>query len=175
MIDVWGLAPWQLFPLIPGVGPALEPEPDPPKQRPYKLKIKDDCYDVPRNGAVTRNITYELYDDDNKRIQDAVITEHLVGDLPVTGAVLAGTPNGRYEDQLSTHNNFTRVIQSLSQTFTAHVIGGAEVNVFVEGLGGQFSPLAISKFRDFVKVNGDYGGVFDRNGKFRPNEICGEK
>jgi hypothetical protein len=44
MIDVWGLAPWQLFPLIPGVVPGLEPEPEPPaKQIPTYIKLLDMC------------------------------------------------------------------------------------------------------------------------------------
>lgn len=80
--------------------------------------------------------------------------------------------NGRFEDQQSTHNNSPRVIQSLTQKFTARVSGGADTGVFVDGLGGQYSTLAILKFRDFVKINNDYGGTFDTNGKFKPKVIC---
>jgi hypothetical protein len=37
----------------------------------------------------------------------------------------------------------------------------------------DYGVLSITKTYNWVSINGDYGGTFDKTGKFVPNKICG--
>lgn len=71
-------------------------------------------------------------------------------------------------------------MQALTQTFTAsHTrLGYQSAPVFVRGfknklgIAQDYGTLAIYKTKQYIKINDDYGGTFDKNGAFKPNKIC---
>ena len=169
---------WLPVPMCIGIpGVVLAPAPPPRRVRPKFLRVTDDCYRVPENGAVTREIMYELFDDStpSTRYFNATITETITGDIPMTGPTMSGSPNGRFEDMQSVVGVIgTKPIQQLNQTFTADAHDDSEgpISVFVVGFDGEWGTLGITKWRDFVKINGNYGGTFDSKGNFKPKKIC---
>lgn len=146
---------------------------------PTFLQVVNDCYHVPSSGPVTREISYRLYDDSAIPLAytHATITEHLAGDLPITGRSNSGPPNGRYDDQHSILAG--KPIQQLKQTFTVDTEDGQRgVSVFVRGFTDSsgtptdYGVLSITKNRSYISINGDPGGTFVHRGKFVPNKIC---
>jgi len=131
-----------------------------------------DCYRVPGNGgAVTREITYRLeFMEEGMPTPmgySAVISEHLSGDLPVSGpdSPSAGAP-GWFPDQQSVLSG--KPLQRLSQTFTAD-INGTTVGLPVMGaFGGNWAELNIEKHPGYVSINGDKGGTVDAQGRLVP-------
>jgi hypothetical protein len=117
----------------------------------------------------TREIDYQLeyqvQGSDGKPFA-AVITEHLVGDLPNSGAQSSDTDTpGVYDDSHSIL--LGKSPQRLTQTFTAN-INGVNVGVPVLGAFGDSAQLNIIKYFGYVSINGNIGGKVDKNGKLIP-------
>jgi hypothetical protein len=138
------------------------------------LKVTEDCYVSNSIGTrrAERHITYELYADNDERLTSAIITEHLTGDLPVSGATLSGLPGGVFQDTHSVLLGKQR--QMLTQRFIATTIYNytpppvVDYGVFVRGFGGDYGTLSIVKTPTAVFINGNSG--LDANG--RPVKTC---
>ncbi len=141
--------------------------------RTYWLDVKEggDCYYVPTNGVVTRDITYQLMFSESgvstpMRTNSGVIWEHLValqGSLPLTGANSpSGGPPGTYEDQQSIIS-VANGNQHFQQTFSVKLDSGTEVGLGVPTLNGN-PVLDIYKYAGYISINGNIGGRIDSSG-----------
>ena len=94
----------------------------------------------------------------------AVITEHLAGDLPNSGANSpSSAAPGWFPDQQSIL--IGKSVQNVTQSFTAN-INGVDVGLAIMGaFGGNSQQLDIEKHAGYVSINGDIGGKIDANGK----------
>jgi hypothetical protein len=97
----------------------------------------------------------------------AVITEHLTGDLPISGANSpSSSAPGWFPDQQSIL--LGKPVQNVMQTFSAN-INGVDVGLGIMGaFGGDSQQLSIVKHAGYVSINGDIGGKIDSNGKLIP-------
>ena len=160
-----------------GGSPKQEPDPTMPKY----LRVTDDCYVI--GGVAERHTTYTAYSVRDKPLYGFTITEHLTGYLPRSGATLSGPPTSTFEDRQSIvlGSLSGNSVQQTVQTFTAtnQTLGYTDIAVFVRGfrnavgLPEDYGVLSIYKTSEYVKINYDYGGTFDENGRFVPNKICG--
>jgi hypothetical protein len=161
--------------------PFLAPDPPEPlatKQRSYFLVVQGqagapgDCYRVPTNGGpVTREVTYRLEFMEEGMTMPlgyaAVITEHLAGDLPNSGANSpSSSAPGWFPDQHSILAG--NAVQNVRQSFTAN-INGVDVGLAIMGaFGGNWQQLNIEKHAGYVAINGNLGGKIDADGKLIP-------
>jgi RHS repeat-associated protein len=151
--------------------PEPPPVPDPPNpakkhRRTYFLRVTKDCYDIASNGLATREIDYQLMTQEqgtNPWPVAYVISEHLVGDLPNSGATSSDTDTpGVYDDSQSVL--LGKSTQTLTQTFTAG-INGANYGLAIMGhFGGDWSQLNIVKHFRYVSINGNIGGEINSQG-----------
>jgi RHS repeat-associated protein len=194
-IDVWGLLPWELMP-IPGIGMAgsLPFRSVTPEERkryeerlltalaaawaagsseeqegnayPKYLKVVGDTYTC-FGRVVQRNVTYDLYDSNDRRLPSGQVTEHLFpidSDEPIITRPGINTStrvysDGRFEDEISVQFGAPR---SYLQNFTVRgaslgLTGFLDVPVYVQGFGGEYGILKISKTYDYVEINGNSG------------------
>jgi RHS repeat-associated protein len=148
---------------------------------PSHLVVMDDCYvkeSLESGGKAQRNIFYRLYNASGSPSSGFTITEHLEGDVPISGSTSSGPPTSTFQDQHSILGG--KNPQRVTQTFTASnsALRYTNVTVFVRGftnksgLAVDYRTLAIYKTDKYIKINDDYGGTFDANGKFLPTKIC---
>jgi RHS repeat-associated protein len=134
------------------------------EDRPYPkyLLVKDDNYSCFGKGIAQRNITYDLYDSENNRV-DGVITEHLrqidYDAEIVRGNTTSGRPNGVFADEISIQWGYPR---TYLQSFTVRgssvgLAGFTDVPVYVDGFGSQYGILNITKRADYIEINGNRG------------------
>jgi RHS repeat-associated protein len=159
-------------PAIPILPPPVEPV---AAMRTYWLDVTQDCYHVPTDGVVTRDITYQLMFSESgmstpMRTNSGVIWEHLVavlGSLPLTGANSPSSgPPGTYEDQQSIIS-VANGNQHFQQTFSVKLDSGLEVGLGVPTLNGN-PVLDIYKYAGYISINGNIGGQIDSSGKLVP-------
>lgn len=134
---------------------------------PKFLRVTNDCYQVPEGGFVTRKISYELADDSEppQFYRNAVVWEHLVGDLPDCGP-LCSMGGASFDDNHSAFN--LRGVQRMNvvQSFSARLPTGQAIPVFVRGFGRDYGYLDIVKTKYVIYINGNAGGrVDDKTGQ----------
>lgn len=97
----------------------------------------------------------------------AEVTEHLSGDLPISGADSpSSSAPGWFPDQQSILAG--KSVQHVQQSFTANV-GGVAIGVAIIGaFGGNWQQLDIEKHAGYISINGNIGGKIDTNGKLIP-------
>jgi RHS repeat-associated protein len=142
------------------------------RARPSYLRIVDDCYVAGSiaAGHAQRNITYQLVNDQGRDMTAAIVTEHLTGNMPISGPTSSGEPGGLFEDTQS--NLLGARIQNVFQTFTVtsynYFPAFLNQSVFVRGFGGDYGTLSIVKTPTAVYINGNSG----LNAQGQPNELC---
>jgi hypothetical protein len=159
--------------LVPVALAPLPPEPPQITRRlPDQLRVLEDCYveaSLRGNNTAERRITYQLYVyDETSGAMDpyvpftsAIVTEHLTGDLPISGATLAGQPGGRFVDTQSTLR--PGAVQNVSQTFTYTTLFNYVVPPVVDrpvnvyGFGGVWGTLGVHKTQTRIYINGNDG------------------
>ncbi|HEY3439942.1 MAG TPA: RHS repeat-associated core domain-containing protein, partial [Paludibaculum sp.] len=136
-------------------------------RRTYFLTVTKDCYEVPEQGAVTRNITYQLMFQEKGMPRAmgypfAVIWEHLTGSLPKSGPDSPSSgPRGWFPDQQSVVNMTGITFMEGTQRFSAKWDNGREVGLPVYGFGGNPVELDIKRYMGYVSINGNIGGQVD--------------
>jgi len=144
------------------------------RAQPAYLRVVDDCYVAGSiaAGHAERDITYQLVNNQGQDMTAAIVTEHLTGDMPISGATSSGYPGGTFEDTQSIL--LGKSVQNVSQTFTVSSYNYfppfVNQSVFVRGFGGDYGTLSIMKTPTAVYINGNSG----LNSKGQPNEICGK-
>ena len=121
------------------------------------MVITNDCYRVPANGgAVTREIDYQVYADDDEPYSFGTVWEHLTGDLPATGANSPSSgPPGTFDDEQSVVNFRGISTMHVTQRFSDKLGNGFDIPLFVRGFGGDYSVLDIVKTTNVIYINGD--------------------
>ena len=129
----------------------------------YFLVVTEDCYIVPANGPVERDINYRLdfYQlgmPSPMATNQGTVWEHLSGDLPISGADSPSSgPSGTFYDTQSVVLGTSA--QSLTQTFSVVLNSGTNVGLAVYAFGGWQYELSIKKYPGYVSINSDTGGT----------------
>jgi RHS repeat-associated protein len=137
--------------------------------RPYPkyLEVTKDYYSC-WGHAVQRNVSYQLYDSNDQPLSSGTVTEHLFAtDYAASVINLPGHPpdtssgqaNGTFNDEISIQFGPPR---SYLQSFTASappegLVGFAGNPVYVDGFGGQYGILNVTKTATYVDINGNRG------------------
>jgi hypothetical protein len=101
-----------------------------------------------------------LYDEDDQRLAAGTVTEHLSGDLPISGSTSSGLSNGTYFDQISALGSADP--RDMKQRFTVTIAGtdyieGGMFELEVWAFGGVWGTLGLHVRPSVVFINGDAG------------------
>jgi hypothetical protein len=132
---------------------------------PKYVKVVDDYYSC-WGMVVQRNVSYQVYDSENRPLGSGVITEHLFP-LDYDSAIItrpsinssSGLNTGIFNDEISIQLGSPR---TYLQNFTvrgssAGLAGFVDIPVYVQGFGGSCGVLNITKTATYVEINGNRG------------------